>query len=39
MNLENLYRDVSVRIKVRSAVQATQVTKAQGLYSRFEDFC
>ena len=39
MALEILYSDISLRISLRSTVQATEVTKAQGLYSRFEYFC
>ena len=36
--LENLYRNIFLRIDLRSTVKATEVNKVQGLYSRSVHF-
>ena len=38
ISLQILYRSVTLRIDLRSTVQATEVAKGQGLYPRFGDF-
>ena len=36
--LEILYRNISLRFDLRSTVKTPEVTRGQGLYSRFGDF-
>ena len=36
--LEILHRSFPLRSHLRSTAQATEITKGQGLYSRFGDF-
>ena len=38
IRLEILHRNISLKFDLRSAVKAAEVTKCQGLYSRFGDF-